>query len=139
VVVHYLFVRATSAALACVCLASPLATTTAHALGGSITCSLPPSLVMSAKRFGNLDADDPDASRWTRWLVVVIPHTSKRASVVMVGDGIRWTFAANGNLDCARIELGFDTHEPMSLELDVANRTGAIRSIDDRWELSWLR
>jgi hypothetical protein len=102
---------------------------------------------VQARKFENIDADTPGYGDWTPWRIEVDtfevpPKPGSRTrrlhgTVAMDGDGTHWTFKVGGTLDCdpPRIELIFDTHEPMSLRLDLSARTGDIHSIDEIWQL----
>ena len=103
----------------------------------STSCELPPRLDFEARRYGMLDADDPDFQTWSAWRVGVQFRTidPPRGTVAMVGDELTWTFDFTGKrTDCA-LELAFDTHDPFSMAVDLRARTGRIRSVDDEWLL----
>jgi hypothetical protein len=145
----------------------------------STSCELPARLEFEARRYGNVDADDPDYQVWSSWRVGIQLATSDmnraaadrtadhrtadnrtaddrtadrtaasdrraavdkvrvRGTLAMTGDELTWTFDIAGTLDrsTCRIDLGADTHEPINVEVDLHERTGTIRSIDDIWLL----
>jgi hypothetical protein len=98
-------------------------------------CVPPQTLTVNAKRRPNLDANDPDYGKWTPWHVILVRDAGGAVTVVMDGDQLHWTFTASGAYDCAHAKLFLSSHEPFNLELDVPSHRGAIKSIDDTWEL----
>lgn len=113
----------------------------------STSCELPARLDFEARRYGNVDADDPDYQVWSPWHVGIqfengttraaVDKARVRGTLAMTGDDLTWTFDIAGTLDhsTCRITLGADTHEPINLEVDLHEHTGTIRSIDDIWLL----
>jgi hypothetical protein len=114
----------------------------------STSCELPARLDFEARRYGNVDADDPDYQVWSSWRVGIQLATSDmnrpaadkgrvRGTLAMTGDDLTWTFDVAGTIDgsMCRIDLGADTHEPIQVDIDLRKRTGTIRSIDDIWLL----
>ena len=103
----------------------------------SITCELPARFDFEARRYANLDADQPGYQTWSAWRVGI--QLSDRARVrgtrAMVGDELVWSFDFTGKLAGCRLELWTDTHEPFTTTIDLRTRTGTIRSIDDVWLL----
>lgn len=105
----------------------------------SASCALPARLELDARRYGNLDADDPDYQTWSAWRIGLQLRTEGArvtGTLAMIGDDLVWTFDVAGRLDerCV-LALVADTHEPLSATIDVRARTGRIRSIDDVWLL----
>ncbi|MBS1119741.1 MAG: hypothetical protein H6Q90_1969 [Deltaproteobacteria bacterium] len=114
--------------------------------GGAVTASCPfqPKLELAARRYGNLDADQPDFQAWTPWQVrleLAGEPTGKpplRGTLVMVGDKLDWKLEVTGRFDPVRCELTLtaNSHEPINLQLHLgAATTGKIHSIDDVWLL----
>jgi hypothetical protein len=115
----------------------------------STSCELPARLEFEARRYGNVDADDPDYQVWSSWRVGMqfgandvatdraIDKARARGTLAMTGDDLTWTFDIAGTIDhsTCRIDMAADTHEPINLEVDLRKRTGTIRSIDDIWLL----
>ena len=108
----------------------------------STSCDLPERVDFEARRYANLDADQPDYQTWSAWHVGVQfanqrDATKLTGTIAMVGDELTWTFDFTGKLDRARcvVELATDTHEPIGASIDLRARTGRIRSIDDEWLL----
>ena len=105
----------------------------------STSCDFPMRLEFEARRFGNLDADQPDYQTWSPWRIGIqlAERANPRGTMTMVGDELVWTFDFTGKLDGERcaLELWTDTHEPIRANLDLRARTGTIRSIDDVWQL----
>jgi hypothetical protein len=100
-------------------------------------CDLPTRLEFEARRYGNLDADQPDYHTWSPWRVGIQLARGGRGTITMIGDELQWTFDITTKLDRDRctLELWTDSHEPMRANLDVRARTGTIRSIDNVWQL----
>jgi hypothetical protein len=110
---------------------------------------LPARLEFEARRYGNVDADDPDYQVWSSWRVGMqfgandvatdraVDKARARGTLAMTGDDLTWTFDIAGTIDhsTCRIDMAADTHEPINLEVDLRKRTGTIRSIDDIWLL----
>lgn len=113
----------------------------------STRCEVPARLEFEARRYGNVDADDPDYQVWSAWRVGIQvieqgdtrrPDRARvRGTLAMTGDDLTWTFDIAGTVDrtTCRIELAADTHEPINVDLDLRKHTGIIRSIDDEWLL----
>lgn len=117
----------------------------------STGCELPARLEFEARRYGNVDADDPDYQVWSSWRVGIQlavrdasrPHAETRdkarvrGTLAMSGDDLTWAFDITGNLDRTRcrLDLGTDTHEPILVDIELTKRTGFVRSIDDTWLL----
>jgi hypothetical protein len=105
----------------------------------STSCDVPPRLDFEARRYGNLDGDQPDYQTWSPWRVGILfaDREHVRGTISMQGDELVWNFDLTGKLDRERctLELWADTHLPIRANLDLRARTGTIRSIDDVWQL----
>ena len=106
----------------------------------STGCELPARLEFEARRYGNVDADDPDYQVWSSWRVGIqlatrSDHARLRGTLAMSGDELTWTFDVAGTLARCHLDLVTDSHEPVSVDIDLVKRTGIIRSIDDVWLL----
>lgn len=103
------------------------------------TCPLSARFDLEARRYANLDADQPDYQTWSAWRVGIQLGPDRkvlRGTLAMLGDELVWNFDVTGELDeRCQLALWTDTHEPMTVTIDVRARTGTIRSIDDVWLL----
>lgn len=103
------------------------------------TCELPARFDFEARRYANLDADQPGYQTWSPWRVgiQVVERARLRTKLAMIGDELVWNFDATGTFDRSRcrLELHTDTHEPITVTIDLRTNTGRIRSIDDDWLL----
>jgi hypothetical protein len=108
--------------------------------GGSpmTSCPSPRRLVLQARRYANLDADEADYQKWTPWRVQLELTDELRGTLVMTGDRLDWKLQVAGRLDPVHCELTLaaDSHEPVNLRIHLGPPvTGDIRSIDDVWLL----
>lgn len=101
-------------------------------------CEWPTHLELAARRYDNVDQDDPAYQRWSPWTISIRTMAAGRelrGVAEMSGERMHWKINVAGKLDCLRgmAELRFETHEPMTLSLLVPTRQGRITSIDDVW------
>lgn len=134
--------------------AKPVAVENRGGTASNLICNLPARLEFEARRYANLDADQPGYQTWSSWRVGIqlapnsfaqrgsvseraeAPDRKPRGTLAMVGDELVWNFDFTGKLDDrCKLELWTDTHEPIHVTIDLYAKTGVIRSIDDVWLL----
>lgn len=103
--------------------------------GGDAECDVPARFDFDARRYPNIDNDQPDHGVWSPWRVGIQMRDRTHGTLAMVGDDLVWNFAVAGRVADCKLELRADTHEPITVTIDLRTLTGDIQSIDDRWEL----
>ena len=104
-------------------------------------CTLRPVLEVAARRYFNLDADDPGYQRWTpaRVQLALTGERSVSGKLVMTVDKFHLDLRVTGRFDRTRCELTLaaETHDPVTLKVRFsgATTTGEIHSIDEVWLL----
>lgn len=117
-----------------------------HALAsqgsGSAPCDLPARIDIAARRYANVDDDDPSYGKWTAWQIVLdLAEDDRRAvtgKLAMRGDHYDWHFSVHGKLDRATCALSLvaATHDPTWIDLRVRGPiSGTIKTIDDHWRI----
>jgi hypothetical protein len=109
---------------------------------GSARCTLPARIAVNARRYGNVDNDDPTYGKWTPWQIELeVARSSGNAvagKLVMSGDRLAWVFTMGGSFDPTACELHLygQAHDPLEVDLHVAGRIeGTIKTIDDVWRI----
>ncbi len=104
------------------------------------SCPFKSTFDVQARRYGNLDADDPSYQRWEPWRlhVELAGEDRPQGTAVLTGPTYDMKLRVTGKLDLAACELTLesDSHDIISLRVKFRDAiTGEIRSIDDGWLL----